>query len=121
MGGCAHCSGCCAPSGTSCGAFGGGFAALNDAGGLMAPGVGYDNYGLLQFHPWFGSHRKKVEDDSTTTVNTQALANPDDPGYRGAVHAISHIAPEQRSQLMGWLKSEMDSATRASGYGPNEG
>lgn len=116
MAGGAHCSARCAPCGASCGAFGGAFTGLNDAGGLSASGVGYGNYGYLQFHPWFGSHRKKDEDGSATTVNTQALADPGHPGHREAVQMISHIAPQQHSKLMGgskvrWIRPPERAAT----------
>jgi hypothetical protein len=122
MAGCASCGGCCAHCGASCGAFGGGFGGggfgvggfgVGGFGGLGlgGPGLGgYGNFGAFQFHPWFGSHRKKDEDDSTTNVDSQALADPDHPGHREAIKAVSHVDPEQHSRLMEWLKKELDQA-----------
>jgi hypothetical protein len=125
MAGCASCGGCCAPCGASCGGFGGSFAGLGFGGfgGGLAPGLdgedgihgedgddGYGSFGGFQFHPWFGSHRKKEKDASTTNVDTHALADPNHPGHREAVTAISHVDPEQHSRLMEWLKKELDQA-----------
>ena len=87
-------------------------------GGGLAPGLdgedgihddgGYGSFGRFQFHPWFGSHRKKDQDASATVVDTTALADPTHPGHRDAIQAISHTDPEQHSKLMGWLKKELD-------------
>jgi len=120
MAGCASCGGCCAPCGASCGGFGGGFAGLGLGawGGGLAPGLdgedgihedgGYASFGGFQFHPWFGSHRKKDEDAKSTIVDTGALADPDHPGHREAITAISHVDPEQHSRLIEWFKREVD-------------
>jgi hypothetical protein len=98
-----------------------GFAALGPAGifggGGLAPGLdgedgihddGYGDSGDFHFHPWFGSRRKKDKDDSTPSVDTRALADPNHPDHRDAIKAISHIEPERHSKLMGWLKKELD-------------
>jgi hypothetical protein len=124
MAGCASCGGCCAGCAASCGGFSGGLGGLylgGWGGGGLAPGLdgedgihddsgggGYGSFGGFQFHPWFGSHRKKDKDASATTVDTKALVDPNHPGHRGAIQAISHTDPEQHSKLMGWLKKELD-------------
>jgi hypothetical protein len=124
MAGCAHCGACCAACAGSCGGFGGGgWAALSPglwSSGGLAPGLdgedgiheddGDGSFGGFHFHPWFGSHQKKDEDPSATTVDTSALVDPNHPGHRDAITAISHIDPEQHSKLMGWLKKEMTQA-----------
>jgi hypothetical protein len=116
--GCPSCGGCCAPCGVSCAGFGGGFAGLGGFGGGLAPGLdgldgvhgddGYGSFGTFQFHPWFGSHRKKDRDPGATTVDSQALRDPSHAGHREAIKAISHGDPEQHSRLMEWFKKELD-------------
>jgi hypothetical protein len=126
MAGCAHCGGCCASCGSSCGAFGAGFAGLGiGAGGLAAGldgedgihgddegsdsgGLGY--FGGYRFHPWFGSGRKKDEATAATDVDSRALVDPEHPGHREAVTAISHIDPKEHSRLMEWFEKERDQA-----------
>lgn len=104
MAGCAQCGGCCVQCGTTCGLMGGGLG-----GGFGGMGFnGFGSFGGFGFHPWFGSlHRKENEDDATTTVDARALADPDHPGHRDAIKAISHIDPEEHSKLIEWLKKEL--------------
>jgi hypothetical protein len=127
MAGCASCGGCCASCGGSCGAFGAGLGTLGVLGEGLAPGLdgedgihgdsgdddsggGIGYFAGVQLHPWFGPSRKKVEDPSTPTVDSRALADPHHPGHREAITAISHIDPEKHSRLMEWLKKELDQA-----------
>ncbi|MGD0853028.1 MAG: hypothetical protein ABSA07_06695 [Acidimicrobiales bacterium] len=109
MAACGHCGGCCAHCGATCGTiggFGGGFGGGGFGGMGMGMG-GYGSYGGFGFHPWFGSHRKKDEDDGTQQVDAQALADPEHPGHRDAVKAISHIDPAEHSKMIDWLKKEL--------------
>jgi hypothetical protein len=83
------------------GAGGGGF------GGGFAGAGAYGNYGGFGFHPWFGSHRKKDIDDGATPIDAQALADPEHPGHRDAVKAVSHIDSAEHSKLIDWMKKEL--------------
>lgn len=103
MAACSGCGGCCAHCAMTCGTIGGGFA--GSFGGLELGG--YGNFGGFGFHPWFGSHHKKDEDDGTNKVDAQALADPEHPGHRGAIKAISHIDPAEHSKMIDWLKNEL--------------
>ena len=101
MAGCGHCGGCCAGCGASCGAmggFGGGFGGL----GLG----GYGSFGGFGFHPWFGS-QSRDDADGLNHIDAEALADPEHPGHRDAIKAISHIPPTAHSMLVDWLKKEL--------------
>jgi hypothetical protein len=65
---------------------------------------GDGNIDSLLFHPLFGSHRNKDEVAGAANVDIQALADPNHPGHREAITAISHVDPEQHSRVMEWLK-----------------
>jgi hypothetical protein len=118
--GCGHCGGCCAPCAMSCGTFGG----LGIAGMGMGPRVGGDNgdYGglgfsgyrsfgsIIAFHHWFGSHHTEERDETAKTVDTRALADPEHPGHRDAIKAISHVDPVEHTKLIEWLKKELPQA-----------
>jgi hypothetical protein len=67
---------------------------------------GYGNFGGFGFYPWFGSHRKK-DDDGSSQIDAQALADPEHPGHRDAIKAISHTDPAEHSKMIDWLKKEL--------------
>jgi hypothetical protein len=43
-------------------------------------------------------------------VDSRVLADPNHPGHREAVTAISHVDPDQHSRLMDWLRRELGQA-----------
>jgi hypothetical protein len=81
MAGCAACAGCCASCAASCGVFGG--AALDTMGGSTSSGS-------LDYFLG-GPHSVQDQDDDATSVDGNALVDPNHPRHREAVKKISHV------------------------------
>jgi hypothetical protein len=60
------------------------------------------------FRPFFGGWNPAAdENDTSTPVDGDALADPNHPGHRDAVATISHVDDDKHERILSWLHAEI--------------